>query len=239
VTEHATILRALSLLHTVYSLQPILRENTSESVATAVRRMIVDGELIAGERINEVHLSQHLGVSRTPLREALTRLTHEGALDTIPRIGHFVRSLAVDEVEQLYQIRPLLDPEALRLGGVPSKEKIEQLRQLNESIAHASDADEVINADNEWHIELLSECPNKILVDLVRQFMRRTHRYEVALMRERGNVLTATTNHRSIIAALKRRDLDAACNALRTNLESGRAPIVAWLKSREVAGKKS
>jgi DNA-binding GntR family transcriptional regulator len=201
--------------------------------------MIVDGELAAGERINEVHLSQQLGVSRTPLREALTRLAHEGALDTIPRIGHFVRALTVEEVEQLYQIRPLLDPEALQLAGLPPKKKIEDLRDLNESIAAAKDPDQIINADNEWHIELLSECPNKILIDLIRQFMRRTHRYEVALMREKGNVLNATTNHRSILAALRRQDLDAACKALRTNLESGRAPIIAWLESREAARKKS
>lgn len=201
--------------------------------------MIVDGELNAGERINEVHLSQLLGVSRTPLREALTHLAHEGTLDTIPRIGHFVRPLSVDEVEQLYEIRPLLDPEALRKAGLPSKEKIERLRHLNDSIADAKDPDEIINADNEWHIELVSDCPNKILIDLIRQFMRRTHRYEVALMREKGNVVNATTNHRSILAALKRHDLDAACNALRANLESGRAPIIAWLKSREAARKKS
>jgi DNA-binding GntR family transcriptional regulator len=232
-------LRPVDVLHTVYSMQKLLRENTSGSVATAVRRMIVDGELAAGHRINEVHLSEHLGVSRTPLREALTRLAHEGALDTIPRIGHFVRPLTVEEVEQLYEIRPLLDPEALRLAGIPTKKKIEHLRELNEAIGAARDPDEVIDADNEWHIDLVSDCPNKILVDLVKQFMRRTHRYEIALMREKGNVLNATTNHRSVLAALRRQDLDRACNALRANLESGRSPIVAWLKSREAARKKS
>ncbi|MFN2602569.1 MAG: GntR family transcriptional regulator [Gemmatimonadaceae bacterium] len=220
-------------------MQPVLsRENTSESVATAIRRMIVDGELTSGERINEVHLSRQLGVSRTPLREALARLAHEGALDTIPHIGHFVRALTIDEIEQLYQIRPLLDSEALRLPGLPAKEKIERLRDLNESIAAADDPEEVIRADDEWHIELVADCPNKILIDLIKQFMRRTHRYEVALMRERGNVQSATRNHRSIIAALKRRDLDAACNALRSNLESGRAPITAWLKAREPVSRK-
>lgn len=220
-------------------MQPLVHKNTSDSVATAVRHMIVDGELTAGERINEVHLSQQLGVSRTPLREALALLAHEGALETIPRIGHFVRPLTVDEIEQLYQIRPLLDPEALRLAGLPAKEKIGRLRDLNESIAAAKEPDEVIGADDEWHIELISDCPNKILVDLIKQFIRRTHRYEVALMRERKHVVTATTNHRSILAALKRRDLDAACSALRVNLESGRAPIVAWLESREAASRKS
>ena len=220
-------------------MQPLVHKNTSDAVATAVRHMIVDGELTAGERINEVHLSQQLGVSRTPLREALARLAHEGALETIPRIGHFVRALTVDEVEQLYQIRPLLDPEALRLAGLPTKEKIGRLRELNESIASAKEPDEAISADDEWHIELVSDCPNKILVDLIKQFIRRTHRYEVALMREKKNVVSATTNHRSILAALKRGDLDAACNALRANLESGRAPIVAWLESREATSRKS
>jgi len=220
-------------------MQRIIHANTSDSVATAVRHMIVDGELAPGERINEVHLSQHLGVSRTPLREALARLAHEGALETIPRIGHFVRPLTVEEIDQLYQIRPLLDPEALRLAGLPTKEKIARLRDLNESIGAGKDSDELISADDEWHIELVSDCPNKILVDLIKQFIRRTHRYEVALMRERKNVVTAITNHRSILAALKRRDLDAACIALRANLESGRAPIVAWLKSRDTASKKS
>jgi DNA-binding GntR family transcriptional regulator len=201
--------------------------------------MIVDGELAPGERINEVHLSQQLGVSRTPLREALARLAHEGALDTIPKIGHFVRALSVDEIEQLYQIRPLLDPEALRLAGIPSKERIDRLRDLNESIADKKDPDEIINADDEWHIELVSDCPNKILLDLIRQFIRRTHRYEVTLMRESANVAMATKNHRTILAALKRHELDAACAALRSNLESGREPITAWLKAREAASRKS
>jgi DNA-binding GntR family transcriptional regulator len=220
-------------------MQSLLIQNTSDAVADAVRRMIVDGELAAGDRINEVHLSQQLGVSRTPLREALARLTHEGALDTMPRIGHFVRPLSVDEGEQLYEIRPLLDPEALRLAGLPDKQQLDRLIGLNDAIAAAKGPDAVSNADDEWHLELLAGCPNKVLIDLIKQFMRRTHRYEVALMREKGNVLAATMNHRSIMAALKRHDLEAACSALRANLESGRVPITTWLKSRKETGKKS
>ena len=226
-------LAVTDVLHTVYSMQTITRANTADTVADALRLMIVDGNLPAGERINEVHLAHELGVSRTPLREALARLTSEGALDTIPRIGHFVRPLSLEEVDQLYDIRPILDPEALRLAGLPSREKIERLRSMNDAIANLKHPEQIIDADDEWHIDLIADCPNKILIDLVKQFIRRTHRYEIALMRERKNVLAATTNHRSIIAALKRRDLDAACDALRINLESGKAPIVAWLESRE------
>jgi DNA-binding GntR family transcriptional regulator len=211
----------------------ITRANTTDAVVDELRLMIVDGHLPAGERINEVHLAQKLGVSRTPLREALARLSSEGALDTVPRIGHFIRPLTLEEFDQLYDIRPLLDPEALRLAGLPSREKIERLRKMNEIITRIKNPEEIIAADDEWHIELIADCPNKILIDLVKKFIRRTHRYEIALMRERKNVLTAITNHRSILAALKRRDLDAACAALRVNLESGKAPIVAWLESRQ------
>src|SRR4051812_50184921 len=98
------------------SVEPLHRANVSESVAAAVRAMIVDGRLAEGERINEVRLSEALGVSRTPLREALTRLAAEGALTSSPGLGYRVRPLTVEEFEQLYDIRPILDPEALRMA---------------------------------------------------------------------------------------------------------------------------
>ena len=211
----------------------LVRANISDSVASELRNMIVDGRLPAGERINEVHLSAQLGISRTPLREALALLAHEGALRGVPRIGYFVRPLSLEEFEQIYDIRPLLDPEALRLAGLPPRDRLEKLGELNERIAKAHGADTIIALDDEWHLELIAECPNKVLVDLIRQFIQRTHRYEIALMREQKNVRVATSNHREIMAALRRRDLKAACAALRTNLQTGRAPIVAWLQARQ------
>ena len=197
--------------------------------------MIVDGTLPAGERINEVHLSRDLGVSRTPLREALSRLAHEGAIRSVPRIGYFVQALTLAELEDIYAIRPLLEPEALRLAGLPSPERLERLKSLNDRIGKAKNADAAIDLDDEWHSELVSGCPNAVLLDFIRQIVRRTRRYEIALMRERRNIAVATTNHRAIMAALRRGDLEAACTELRKNLQWGRAPIVAWLKSIESA----
>jgi DNA-binding GntR family transcriptional regulator len=210
----------------------MFRGNISDDVADAVRNMIVDGRLPAGERINEVHLSQQLGVSRTPLREALARLVHEGALEAIPRIGYFVRPLTVEEFEQIYSIRPILDPEALRLAGLPTPAQIERLAEINRRIEKARDPDEIIGLDDEWHLELVSACPNKVLIDLIKQFARRTRRYEIALMRERRNVLTSHTNHKAVMAALRKRDLKAACAALRLNCQTGFAPIMEWLVAR-------
>lgn len=75
-----------------------------------------------------------------------------------------------------------------------------------------------------------------VLLNLIKQFIQRTHLDEIALMRERKNVLAAGANHKSIMSALRRRNLEAACAALCTNLQTGREPIVAWLRARESEG---
>jgi DNA-binding GntR family transcriptional regulator len=215
-------------------MQSILsRNNLSDTAADALRTMIVDGRLPAGERINEVHLSQKLGVSRTPLREALARLAQEGALNNIPRLGFFVRPLTLEEFEQIYDIRPILDPEALRLAGIPDAKRIEQLEKLNRKLAAARDAETAIALDDEWHLELLAECPNRVLVEFIQNIILRTRRYEIALMREAPNVRRASEDHAHILTALRRNDLPGACAALKHNMQSGRAPIVKWLKRRE------
>lgn len=210
------------------------RANISDEVQAAVRAMIVDGVLPEGERINEVHLAQKLGISRTPLREALNRLVVEGALTSSPRIGFFVRPLTLDEFKQVYAIRPLLDPEALRLAGVPSAKKLERLERLNDKLRKsAAGSEAAIELDDQWHLELVDECPNRVLIELIENIILRTRRYELALMRESANLARATDEHGQILAALRANNLEAACAALKRNMQSGFAPIEAWLQQRE------
>jgi DNA-binding GntR family transcriptional regulator len=218
------------------NVEPLRRLNVSETVAAAVRAMIVDGRLAPGERINEVRLSEALGVSRTPLREALNRLATEAALSSTPAIGYSVRPLDIAEFEQLYAIRPLLDPEALRLAGLPGPARLAKLEALNSRFAGARDAESAITLDDQWHLELIAACPNRVLVELIEAMIVRTRRYEVALLRERPNRLRATDDHDQILLALRGGDLDWACAALKTNMQSGREPIIAWLSSRAQAG---
>jgi DNA-binding GntR family transcriptional regulator len=210
------------------------RQNMSEQLANIVRQMIVDGVIPAGSRINEVHLARDLGVSRTPLREAIARLVREDTLATVPRVGAFVRPLTIQEFEQIYPIRALLDPEALRLAGLPSREHIGRLERLNARIDAATNPDNIIALDDEWHLLLIAGCPNKVLIDLIQKFMRRTRRYELALMRERQQVDVATGTHREIIAKLRDGDIEAAASILKRNLETGGDPIRRWLLEREV-----
>ena len=211
---------------------PLVRENVSDKVAAALRAMIVDGRLVAGERINEVHLAASLGVSRTPLREALSGLFSEGALTSAPGRGYTVKALTLAEFEQVYAIRPILDPEALRLAGIPSRVQIERLERLNQKLASASGSETVIALDDEWHLALLADCPNQVLVELIKTFILRTRRYEIGLMREARQVRRGTEDHVRILTALREGNLKAACAALKRNLQSGRADIVTWLSRR-------
>jgi len=213
-------------------MRSVRRPNLSESIATAFRQRIVQGRIAPGVRINEVHLAAELGVSRTPLREALMSLVAEGSLHVEPRRGFFARPLTLEEFEQLMPIRALLDPAALRLAGLPSRRQIERLRAINRKLEAARDPERIIALDDEWHLELLAHGSNRVLLELIRQFMARTHRYELVLMRERGGVLRASRDHARILAALAAKDLAAACAALRRNMQSGNATIVAWLEKR-------
>jgi DNA-binding GntR family transcriptional regulator len=207
--------------------------NISDQLVVAIRRMIVDGVLPPGGRINEVALSRTLGVSRTPLREALGRLTAEAAVSSVPRLGFFVRPLTIDEIEQIYPVRGLLDPAALRLGGIPARSRLDRLEELNRQMLAGENPEEVLTIDDSWHLELLAGCPNLVFIDLIKQFIWRTRRYELALMRERRNVVASTNDHERIIDALRANDLELACSALRQNMQSGLQPIIEWLRERQ------
>ena len=224
-------------LHTVYSMVPILkmdlRPNISGELANRLRDMIFDGDLADGTRINEVHLATQLGVSRTPLREALAMLAAEKALDSVPRRGFFVRKLSRAEFEDIYPIRALLDPEALGLSGIPSREGFEKLERLNRKIRATKNHKARVSLDEQWHIQLISNCQNQVLLDLIDLFMRRFRRYSLAFLRDQKLIKTVEIEHQEILRALRRGDIDSACEWLRKNLTSDTNPVLQWLSTRK------
>lgn len=224
----------LCSVYSMYRVKPINRSSISADVAAALRAMILDGRLSDGERINEVKLAVALGVSRTPLREALNRLAAEGALISVTGHGHTVVPLSVAEFEQLYDIRPILDPAALALCGLPSSARLDELSMLNREFQNAVDGEVAIDLDNRWHLLLLADCPNRILVEMIQSIMMKTHRYELALLRERPDVATAGADHERIMDALRAGNLEAGCALLQQNMRSGKGPIMEWLKARQI-----
>jgi DNA-binding GntR family transcriptional regulator len=202
----------------------------SEAIAADLRDRILNLRLAPGARLKEVHVAASLGVSRTPFREALKRLVTEGAVRDVPRKGYYVAPLTVEEVHDIYPMRMILDPAALRLAGLPSQIDLEQLRQLNARFGAARAAREAVKLDEAWHLELVGRCPNRTLLGLIRHFMGRTRRYELALLSEADARGVSTTEHDEIIDRLADGDLDGACEALRRNMESGKDPILQWLE---------
>jgi DNA-binding GntR family transcriptional regulator len=209
------------------------RRNLSEDLASLIREMIFDGRLPAGERINEVHLAASLGVSRTPLREALAGLVAEAALTSVPRQGFFVRELTLEEARNIYPIRAYLDPEALRLSGIPSPERLERLETINEELRATDSVASAIHLDESWHREVWADCPNPELIALIEQFMRRTRRYELASMRQPRIIRSTTESKARVVEALRDRSLTRACSILRKSLIKGGTPVFEWLVERE------
>lgn len=209
------------------------RENLSTEIASILRKRIFLGDLAPGEHINELRLANELGLSRAPLREALNALRKEGAVVGKPRRGFFVVELSKAEVNDIYPIRAYLDPEALRLSGIPSAERFRKLTELNNQLIRARNVDRAIKLDDAWCYELWADCPNRVLIEIIEQFMWRTRRYELASMSNAQNVKRTAGVRSRILDKLKKGDLEGACAQLRQNLLDGAKPVLEWLDKRE------
>lgn len=197
-----------------------MRNNMSQALEDELRTRICRGDLSPGSRINEVHVAGALGVSRTPLREALTRLAGEAFVEARPKLGFYVRSLSATEAAELYAIRARLDPWALSLAGLPDAAAIAELEAINGELARATRADAAIERDDAWHLRLLAACPNTVLLGLIRQMMWRTRRYEYAYFSDAANRATAVAEHARLIATARAGDLTGACRWLEQNLST-------------------
>lgn len=207
------------------------QQNISGKIRSAIDQLIFDGDLPADSRINEVHLAEKLGVSRTPLREALHALTAENIVTCVPRRGFFVSPLTEQEFCDIYAIRPIIDPAALALAPLPSEARIAKLESLDKKLINAANANAAVDLDDAWHLELLTDCPNRVLMDMVQNMIRRTRRYELAYLRDQRNIKNAVSEHTAIIDALRDGSMRSACAALRRNLTSGNEPILEWLRN--------
>ena len=128
-------------------------------------------------------------------------------------------------------IRATLDPAALELAGIPSNPQLARLASINEQFStSAGDPSLTIELDNRWHLELLSHCPNKILLDLFHQFILRTRPYECAYMREHANVAVVVAKYARILESLRTKDSQGATAALRQNIQTAVPLLIRWLR---------
>lgn len=187
------------------------RSSIADQLETLVLDRILDGSLPAGDRINESHLAEELGASRTPLREALSRLQRAGLVVSRPHHGFFVADLSAGEARELYECLALLESNALKLAGIPDAEQLGELERINRRLDAAADGSEGIAVNTEWHRALLAGCPNAHLLEIVEGVRTKVRRYEFAFFAPGPErIATSVQLHRRILAALAAGDMATA-----------------------------
>jgi DNA-binding GntR family transcriptional regulator len=186
--------------------------------------------MAAGMGINESELSAALGVSRTPLREALFGLEREGFLTSEAGRGFFVLPLTLRDAEDLYPILWTLEAEALAASGPIGRERIAELRAINRELKRSgTNATEALRLDRMWHDTLLRACGNARLLAMIETLKDQARRYEVAYMQDSGRVILSTRQHEEIVGSLERGDLAGARSELERNWRVSLEFLTPWL----------
>ncbi|GAA3876128.1 GntR family transcriptional regulator [Leifsonia kafniensis] len=192
------------------------------------------GDAQPGEGINEVHLAAELGVSRTPLREALIGLESEGQITSENGKGFRFVELSANEFEELGPVIATLEGLAIELTPLDDLKSIgHRLAKLSEEFhqdvaAHA----EVAHRDDEWHGIMLSACPNSRLLEIIGGVRGLFHRYESLLVSNEAMIQRVAAEHATIANLLIEGDVDGAKQALKANWLNGVQRILANSKLR-------
>ena len=192
---------------------------------------IVENTLAPGARVVESKLAEQLGVSRTPVREALFRLHQEGFVLTSVGRGFSVKPLDEREARELFPILSALEGLALSIAGPLLALDVEALREANRALAPLARRPlEAIEADTAFHEMLLRRCPNSSLLEMIDAVRRRLLRYEYVYMADETLLDVSIAQHEAIIDCISKCDFDGAAKALETNYESGKALVLSKLR---------
>lgn len=200
----------------------IHREPLRSAVRRAVFERVVAHELEPGSPINEGELAEELGVSRTPLREALIGLEAEGLVESSPGRGFSVAPLREETARDLYELVGVLERLALGWCEGPSEEDLARLEELDaERLAAGLSPAESLEIDTGWHERLLETCRNRELLASLAREKNRLYRFEFVYMSDRARVKDALADHGRILEALARGDREGAGELLERHWRSG------------------
>jgi DNA-binding GntR family transcriptional regulator len=200
-------------------------------VRRAVLHGILHGALEPGGDVNEAELASRLGVSRTPLREALLGLESDGFLESAVGRGFSVVPLTERDIVEIYPILWTLEGAALRATPPPTREAMTRLTALNAELESAVRSPaKALSLDRKWHALLLAACPNRHLLDSIAYYKDLAERYEFAYMRHSGQLPLSAEQHRAILAALRKGDVDRAVAKLEENWRVSQQFLIPWIR---------
>jgi DNA-binding GntR family transcriptional regulator len=201
-----------------------------------LRDMILDGTLSPGERLNEVHLSQALGISRGPLREAIQRLASEGLVEAVTHRGVYVRSFSPRELSDFYELRIALETHAARLAArYAPQDRIDELTQLLDDTESSMGSDLIGSypENHDFHARLVRLAANPPLVQALTDVERKIKLARARSAHQPRRARTALDEHHAIVSALIERDGDHAAALLESHLSSSLNNALALLRAAE------
>ncbi len=193
-------------------------------VFNTLRQAILRGELKPGERLMEIQLANKLGVSRTPIREAIRKLELEGLVLMIPRRGAEVAEITEKSLRDVLEVRAALEELAVDLAcDRISSEDIENLKEAAkefEAALQGGDVTEYAEADVKFHDIIYLATDNQRLIQLLYNLREQMYRYRVEYLKRTEVLPILLAEHEHIISCIEKHDKEAAKVAISTHIEN-------------------
>jgi len=218
---------ATTIMEKLSPIQLLQSSSLPMLVQEEMEKMILQGDIVVGGRLNEADLAQHFGISRGPIREAFRGLEESGLVRQEKNRGAFVREISVTEADEIYDVRDALEELIGRkLAANITAAQLAELRQQVEQIEQVGVSSDVTRyhlLNLQFHDTLVSFTGNRKLTAVYRKLTK-----ELLLFRRRGlaaggGMSVSSDEHRAIYEAIAARDVDAAGNMLRRHSELSRA----------------
>jgi DNA-binding GntR family transcriptional regulator len=211
-----------------------------ESAYEQIRRRILDNAWPPGHRALEREVADELGMSRTPVREALMRLQNEGLVEVIPRHGVRVLPVSGVDMQEIYQILTALECMAAELLAArkPSAKELAPLVDATNAMGKALKADDLdawAAADERFHQHLVDLAGNRHLQATVLNYWDRTHRARMFSLRLRPKPVNSTKEHMQMVERLRAGDAEGAARVTRAHRERARHELVAIFEHFKLA----
>ncbi len=217
----------------------IMQQNMNEYlplrdvVFNTLRQAILTGELKPGERLMEIHLADRLGVSRTPIREAIRKLELEGLVVMIPRKGAQVAKITEKNLKDVLEVRRALDTLAVRLACKRMDDTYKkQLREACDEFAKVvkcSNTKDITEADVRFHDIINQSTGNDRLIQLVNNLAEQMYRYRLEYIKDAAYHKRLVDEHEEIYNAIMERDEERAAKAVVVHIDNQEASILEHL----------
>ena len=213
-------------------------------VFNTLRKAILTGELKPGERLMEIHLANRLGVSRTPIREAIRKLELEGLVIMMPRRGAVVAQITEKSLKDVLEVRRALDALCVELAcDRISDEEEELLKEACEDFERATetkDATVIAKADVAFHDIIVRATGNQRLIQLINNLSEQMYRYRFEYIKDEKRHDSLVEEHRIIYESIVKRDKEKAAETAKLHIDNQEKSIIRQirLEQEQTAGKK-